>query len=377
VRPERRRVLLVVPTFLPHDAVGNDVLGMAECFESAGYQTTILAQCVHPILEKRARCIDEESNATWKCPDDILIYHHAQYWQRGEELLEDTATKMVVKYHNVTPPGFFERYSDKLVQECQRGVELTGRIARHPRAWYWGDSSFNTGELIKAGAPPERCRVVPPIHRIEQELAGSPVDNRVLARYRDSTNILFVGGLRPHKGHLKAVEVFARFRGLSDRKSRLLLVGGSDPNLKRYEDDIRARAVQLGVEAEVDLAIGASPAQLRAAYLAATVFLCVSEHEGFCVPLIESMYFRLPIVAWATTAVKETCAGVGIVLEDFDAARLAESIAECVENPVLAQELACRGRSRYESSFLPAAIQRRLLDLLTEVEQSAPRGRLN
>ena len=352
---------------MPHDAIGNDVLGMAECFEAAGYPTTVFAQWIHPTREKFARRIDLEPEDTWKCAGDILIYHHALHWQFGESVLANARTRVIVKYHNVTPPGFYEHYSDKLFRECGEGVEATRRIARRRNAWFWGDSSFNAEELVRMGAAPERCRVVPPCHSIENELSGASLDNLSFGRYRGAHTILFVGGLRPHKGHLKAIEVFAHYRSISDRTSRLLFVGGSDPNLERYEADIRARAVQFGVDQEVDLVLGASPAQLRAFYLTASVFLCVSEHEGFCVPLVESMYFRLPIVAWGTTAVKETCGDAGIVIDDFQVASLAEAIDECTENPALARELACRGRTRYESWFRPAAIQKRLLELLAEI----------
>jgi len=370
VTPRRPRILLAIPTFMPHDAVGNDVLGMAECFRSAGCPTTIFAQWIHPAREYCARRIDLESEATWRCPEDILIYHHALHWELGEALLANTRTKVVIKYHNVTPPGYYASYSDYLFQACRDGVEATGRIARHARAWFWADSRFSAEELVRMGAPAERCRVVAPCHRIEEELAQAPLDNVVLGRYRAGVSILFVGWLRPNKGHRKAIEVYAQYCRLSDRASRLLLVGGSDPNLKRYEDDLRTHAVRLGVGRRIDFAVGVTPAQLRAFYLAASVFLCVSEHEGFCVPLIESMFFRLPIVTWATTAVRETCADAGIVFEDFQAARLAESIDECVENAVLARELAERGRGRYERLFRPAAIQRRLRELLAEVEES-------
>jgi len=362
-------VLLALPTFMPYDAIGNDVLGMADCFQNAGYQTTIFAQWIAPARASVSRRIDLESDATWSCPEDILIYHHALHWEVGEALLAKARTKVVVKHHNVTPPAFYQRYSEYLFRACQEGMEATRRIARHPRAWFWADSSFNAAELVRCGAPPERCRVAAPCHRIEEELASAPLDNTVLGRLRGGTNILFVGSLRPHKGHLKALEVLAHYRDLSDRRACLLLVGGSDPDLRLYEDDIRARAGQLGVERYVDITAGASPGQLRSFYLAGDVFLCLSEHEGFCVPLVESMYFRLPIVAWATTAVKETCAGAGMVFDEFKAGSLAECLDECVENPAWALEFADRGRRRYEEVFRPEAIRRRLLDLLAEVEE--------
>jgi glycosyltransferase involved in cell wall biosynthesis len=368
VKGARPKVFVAVPNSLPYDAVGNDVLGMAECLRRAGYETGVFAQWIHPARADCARVLNL-SDAAWQEPGNVLVYHHAMYWELGEELLEKTAAKVVVRHHNVTPPRFYEPYHQKAVWQCARGIEATDRLARRPGTWYWGASSFNTGDLAGRGAPRARCRVLPPCHRIEEELAAVPADNCVFGRYREGRTVLFVGGLRPHKGHLRALEVFARFRRLSERNARLAFVGGSDPDLRQYESDIRSRAGALGLEGELDLVPAVTPSQLRAFYLAAGAFLCVSEHEGFCVPLVESMYFRLPIVAWGTTAVKETCGDAGIVLEEYDPDKLAEALEERFENPELARELARRGRARYQAFFSRQAIERRLLDLLREVEQ--------
>jgi glycosyltransferase involved in cell wall biosynthesis len=367
----RPRVFIVLPTFLPHDAVGNDAHGMYECLRAAGYDATILAQSIHPLREPYTLRVDLESDATWSSPRNILIYHHALHWPLGEELLARTKTKVVFKYHNVTPPHFYENYSDYLHEACGDGIAATRRIVRRTTAWFWGDSTYNAQELIRYGAPPDRCHVLPPFHRIE-DLAAAPLDNVSTGIYRQTgANVLFVGGLRPHKGHLKAVEVFAAFRRLSGAPSRLVLAGSSDASLQQYERDILAHAARLGVESDVDLKRDVSPSQLRAHYLTGSVFLCVSEHEGFCVPLVEAMYFRLPIIAWATTAVKETCGGTGMVFDDFQPRALAAAIDECVENPDLARQMAQRARSRYDAAFRPEAIRARLLDLFGEVERAA------
>ena len=100
-----------------------------------------------------------------------------------------------------------------------------------------------------------------------------------------------------------------------------------------------------------------SPSQMCSYYQLADVFLCVSEHEGFCVLLVESMYFRAPIVAWAATAVGETCDGCGMVYPEFDAQVLARAVDACLEDPILSRDLTCRGRLRYETVFRPDAIR--------------------
>ena len=207
------------------------------------------------------------------------------------------------------------------------------------------------------------------MHRIE-ELGREPFDAVVAGAYRGSVaNILFVGGIRPNKGHAKALEVLAAYKQLTDTPARLLFVGNFDPNLKFYLDELRQYVAQLEMQEGEDVVFATSvtPSQLRAYYMTASVFLCVSEHEGFCVPLVEAMSFRVPIVAWATTAVGETAGGCGWIVDEYDPAALAKGMVEIVDNGVTARELAARGRFHYETVFHIDAIRRKLLSLVEEV----------
>jgi glycosyltransferase involved in cell wall biosynthesis len=363
------RILLLIPTFQPNDAVGNDVLGMYHALRHAGYDTRILAQYIHAEHAGFTTVASTGQDEFWQDPNAILIYHHAIEWKLGEEILSRSRNRIVIKYHNVTPPEFYTRYSTDAYGWCVRGMEATRRLAGGRLDFVWGDSSYNAREFIDLGVPPEKCRVVPPIHRIE-DLGRAPLDAVITGAYRgDTPNILFVGAFRPNKGHLKALETFAAYRDLSGRRARLIFVGSFDPMLDLYVKEVEEYARQLDVFDDLAFHRSASLSQLRTYYTIADVFLCVSEHEGFCVPLAEAMYFRTPIVAWATTAVGETCARCGIVCDEFHPEALARGIEECVENPGTARELATRGRGRYETAFHPDAIGARLLNLIQEVER--------
>ncbi len=363
------RVYLALPSFFPQDAVGNDVLGMWRTLEAAGYPTTIVARWKGEPYEKLTVPLNVNDPA-WRSRDDILIYHHAINWEQGEELLERTRTKTAIRYHNVTPPRYFAGYVDYYRECCERGVAITSQVAQRPDTYYWGTSQFNARELIALGAPEERCRVIPPCHRIEEELAGVPFDSVIAGDTRARrVNVLFVGAVRPNKGHARAVEAFASYRRISDAPARLVFAGKLDPKLQRYVDDVQARAADLNVAGDVRFACSLSPAQLRAYYQTSTVFLCTSEHEGFCVPLVEAMFFRLPIVAWDTAAIGETCGPAGLLFREFEPARLAEAIDECAENSAISLQLAECGRQRYETRFHPRAVEARLLELVRELEQ--------
>jgi glycosyltransferase involved in cell wall biosynthesis len=354
---------------MPHDAVGNDVLGMYESFRKAGYDTSIYAQHIDPAHQSYAKRADRAARSVWRNPEDVLIYHHAIDWELGEEILAGAKCKVVIKHHNVTPARFFAGYASRYYESCRRGVEASRRLAKHPTAWIWADSTFNENEFIEFGAQRDRCRVLAPLHRIE-ELARAPLDNLVVGTYRGAVpNILFVGGLRPNKGHAKAIEVFAAYRRQSGL-ARLIFAGHLDPALGSYLEDLKRYAEAFRVERDVRFALSVSPSQLRAYYYVSSAFLCVSEHEGFCVPIVESMFFRIPIVAWANAAVAETCGEAGFSFPEFDVRQLADALAQYLENPAARRDAAAQGRRRYERAFAPPVIQRRLTELLREVERA-------
>lgn len=368
VHAGKPRIHILVPTFQPYDAVGNDVAGMYYLLRAAGYDATIFAEHIHHHFAPITRKADKGNEEYWRDANAILIYHHAILWELGEEILAATKNRIVIKYHNVTPPAFFTSYAQHYFWACTRGKEATARLAKIPGTMIWGDSRYNSDEFVELGVEPERCRVLAPVHRIE-ELAAEPFDNVVLGAFRGSQNVLFVGGIRPNKGHAKALEVLAAFRRRRSAPLRVLFVGSFDANLSRYAEDLQEYVKHLDLTDSVSFAHSVTPAQLRAYYMAASVFLCVSEHEGFCVPLVEAMAFRVPIVAWATTAVGETAGGCGIIHQRFDPDEFAAGIEECLEDGEVARSLAERGRNRYENVFHNDAISRKLVALVEEAAQ--------
>jgi glycosyltransferase involved in cell wall biosynthesis len=197
------------------------------------------------------------------------------------------------------------------------------------------------------------------------------MDPGILGAYRDGyLNVLFVGGMKPNKGHALALRTYAAYRHLYTKRARMIFVGNYDKGLSSYLDYIRRLAYQLGVDSDTVFAHSVSPAQLKTFYYAADVFLCVSEHEGFCVPLIEAMSFRVPILAWGQTAVGETMGKAGIVHDKFEPLVFADSLEAYRRNPQRRLEMADEGRLRYEMEFHPEAIQKKLVSLVREVEIS-------
>jgi glycosyltransferase involved in cell wall biosynthesis len=367
----RPRIRILTPALAPYDAIGTDVAQMRDALLQNGYSATIFAEGIDPRCAGIAEPLSAAPGDFWQSSEDILIYHHSTGWVSGEEILSKTKNCIFLRYHNVTPPQFFARYSVDYQRACTDGMEATRRLARLRNTLVLGDSTFNCDEMIALGAPAANCRVLAPLHATE-ELGREPFDIPTIQRYSgEVANILFVGGVKPNKGHARAIRAFAVYRQFNTR-SRLIFCGGIDDRLRNYVDYLRRLAARLGVADQVVFTGSVTGSQLKSLYVAADVFLCTSEHEGFCVPLVEAMYFRVPIVAWGQTAVPETIGGCGFVLEHWDEMHCATCISELVNDTSLATRFGDLGRKRYQEVFSPGVLRSKLFDIiagLAEVTQ--------
>ena len=335
----------------------------------SGYAVSVFAEGIHPACASIADSIDLAPKDLWQSSEDILIYHHSTGWPRGEEILFNTKNRIVLKYHNITPARFFAPYSLPHVEACEFGIESTRRIATLPNMLIAGDSTYNCEDLIALGANPDNCRVLAPLH-LTEELGREMFDVATLSRNSGATaNILFVGGVKPNKGHARAIRVFAEYQRHFNDRSRLIFAGGLDERLAGYVNDLKTLASQLGVLDHVIFTGSVTGAQIKSLYVSADVFLCTSEHEGFCVPLVESMYFRVPIIAWGVTAVPETMGECSFVLEDWNASVFAAYIDRLVEDDQTAERLGSLGRRRYQEAFAPNVLRRKLNGIVAEVTQ--------
>lgn len=361
-------IQILTPTLAPYDAIGNDVRQMAGALKSA-YSVNLYAEGIDPAFAKAAKPLRSASEAAWSSPNGILIYHHSMGWQLGEKILFRANNRLVIRYHNVTPSRFFAPYSLSHEQACEAGGESTKRIAQIPNTLILGDSTFNCEGFIELGVARENCRVLPPFH-LTEELGREPFHMSTVQRYSgDFVNILFVGGIKPNKGHARAIRVLAAYRRHFNERCRLIFAGGMDDRLNRYVEELRQLAADLGVADRVSFTGAVSGSQMKTLYTIADVFLCASEHEGFCVPLVEAMYFRTPIVAWAVTAVPETLGDCGFLVQDWDEFLFASRIATLVDAPELAGRFGALGHRRYLSRFAPEVLKKKLCEVVAEVAQ--------
>lgn len=320
------------------DAIGNEALAIQKHLRTRGYRSEIFAEKVQSKMAGLARPLsDYEKTAD----AETLCLLHFSIGSAASSLAYHRPEPLVCIYHNITPPRFFIPFHQHLAGLCHHGRRELAAFA--PRAAMGlGDSEFNRRELEAAGFSPTGVLPIVMDWSRYDEPSGS-VMQKDLAGFEGPT-ILFVGRVVPNKRFEDLIAAFAAFQRDFVPQTRLLLVGetiGHERYWRRLLEEIhdfRARNVVFTGPV--------SQADLLAAYRASDVFLCLSEHEGFCVPLLEAMHFELPVIAYDAAAVGETLRGGGILLDDKDPALVAATLDRVLRDaPLRAAVLAAQKKA--------------------------------
>lgn len=349
------RIAILTPSITTGDAVSNDVLGMYDVLKERGHDVRVFAEGW--ALDKPRVWPAPQVSRFLRKPTDVLIYHYSRGWEPGLDLLRDLNCRKVIKYHNVTPPEFFARYNSDYAAMCAEGRRQLDPVARSGCDLFLSASAYNMRELLEAGAATSRSFVVPPFHHIDRLDSLEP-DGNLLNEYDDGkTNICMVGRVSPNKGHPALIEAFAAYHHDYNPNSRLIIVGKEEVRLAKYSALLRGMVRRLKLEREVVFTGEVSDQALKAFYLVAHVFMITSEHEGFCVPLVEAMAMKIPIVGYSSTAIAETVQSAGLVWEERNPYLLAESIKSIVGDRSLRRGLSNMGWQRYTQNFTNAKIE--------------------
>ena len=314
------RVWQVIPNLAFGDGIGNHVLVTDKVLKKEGYETFIFAGKIDErISSKVAKTIDKMPKLD---EDDIILYRLPSGNPLNMDFLSWKCKKVLV-YHNITPPYFFERYNPRLERSCRRGLQDVKRLSNSVDACI-AVSEFNRDDLIELGYPKEKIWTLTS-RRIPLENFNVIPDEKIFNMYQDDyTNILFVGRVVPNKKHENIIRAFAYYKKYITPKARLIFVGNTNASVDYYAE-LKEYIQYLELE-EVYFHGHVKMEELVAIYKSAHVFLCLSEHEGFCVPLIEAMYFHLPVIAYKSSAIPETLAGSGVLLENNSPEYVAEAI---------------------------------------------------
>ncbi len=328
------RIIQMLPTLSFGDAVGNDTRAIRDILREAGYDTAIYAADVdHRLKAGEGFWLKDMPKLT---DEDLLIYHGSTGSQLNFSLMEYGGRKVMV-YHNITPPEFFRWYNPLAQKNMAFGYEGIEYLADKVE-YCIADSSYNKEELRRMGyeCPIDVCPILIPFEDYERE-----PDPTIMAQYQGDgwTNLLFVGRISPNKKQEDVIKAFYCYQRDYNPKSRLFLIG--NPNgMERYEARLRTYAERLGIADKVIMPGHVKFDGILAYYQLADVFVCLSEHEGFCVPLVESMFFGVPIVAYGCCAVPETLGNGGLLLESKEPEMVAAAVNRVVTDESLRNGIA-------------------------------------
>lgn len=335
------RILQVLTTISYGDAVGNDVFAIHDTLKKMGHETAIYAENIGKRVDTDiCHYIDELPQLTDK---DIIIYHLSTGTHLNYSISKYPGRKIII-YHNITPPEYFAEYSDFAKSLCEEGYKGLKHLSE--KADYCiADSQYNKADMIKYGY---HCDIdVLPI-LIPFSDYDKPANKDILSKYKDDgyTNILFTGRIAPNKKQEDVILSYYHYKKYYNAKSRLFLVGNYE-GMESYYERLKAYAEKLELEDIVFTGhIGFD--EILAYYKLADVFLCESEHEGFCVPLVEAMYFKVPVIAYDAAAVGETLGNGGILIEEKNHLEIAGIINKVVSDADLRTKMINNQSERLE-----------------------------
>lgn len=341
------------------DAISNEAVAMQRVFRSWGHASEIFCnpKRVQPDLKEQVG--DVRSFAKTSRAEDIVLLHLST-GSVINSVFSELPCRKAILYHNITPPEFFRGIQERLYRSQSEGVEQVRGLAGKATV-NMAVSRFNAEELTRLGF--SDVKVMPLLIDLAR-LRERPNPN-VLEQYDDGkTNILFVGRCVQNKRIEDALAAFHYFQKFVQPDSRFIHVGAfghADP----YYSMIVATQRRLLLRDVVFT--GPIPQdELNALYRRAHVFLSMSEHEGFCIPLIESMVHDLPVLAYHAAAVPETLDGAGVLFTHKHFDEVAEMMDQLRRDTALRRGVIAGQRerlARYEARDLEAELRGHLAPL--------------
>jgi glycosyltransferase involved in cell wall biosynthesis len=333
---------------------------MRRVFREWGLASELFSERARILPELRGDARDI-ADAPAACGAQDVALLHLSIGSPVNEAFAALRCRKVILYHNITPPHFFTFVNPRTAANLARGRDQARALAGVADVTL-ADSRYNARELEAMGY--RDIAVLPLMLNMEEVYA--PPDPRVLRRFRDGRfNMLFVGRCVPNKKIEDLLDTFAVFCRAVTGEARLIHVG-SHAGSERYYHLLVARARELGLE-HVHFAGSVPQAALTAYYEAADVFLCLSEHEGFCIPVLESMMHGVPVAAYAAAAVPETMDGAGILFREKRLELIAETLGRLHGDDALRDAVREGQRqrvARYRARDLSAELRHHLAPLL-------------
>jgi L-malate glycosyltransferase len=343
------------------DAIGDSARQMRTLLRAMGHQSDIFALTIDDDMRGAVRSF-AESDAT---RGDLTIFHFAVPSPMSAAFAALPRGR-VLQYHNVTPAHFFAPYDPGIFRIAALGRQELATLAGATDLAL-GDSDYNRRELAELGF---RRTGVLPIAVDTGRLLDAPPHPALEEILRDGlTNFLFVGRIAPNKRIEDIIRLAEQFKRYIDAQYRFVFVGRTDA-VPRYYDVVRALIARYQMLPERFLFPGVvSDWELAAYYRTANVYISMSEHEGFCVPLVEAMAADVPVLAFASTAVPETLGGAGVLFGQKDMEYAAELLAQLAFDPGV-RACVIEGQRRRLRDFAEDRLRARLAQVVRAVSDT-------
>lgn len=330
----------LVAGFRVGDAICEEALIFRRLFREHGIESNIYceASAIHPDSASDAYDMDElVANVE---PGDWVILH----FSIGSPVNSFFATlpcRRCLLYHNVTPPEYFIHLDPALTGRLALGREQAV-LLRGAAELNLAVSAYNAEELRCMGY--ENVGVFPLVVDFDVRRGNADPGMQQRLRRDGLLNLLFVGRVVPNKRHDRLITLFYYFQRYVEPRSQLIITGSSLGS-EAYKILLLGQAASLGLK-RVIFTEFLSDAELNACYASADAFVCLSDHEGFCAPLLEAMVWDIPIFAKAAAAVPETLGGAGVVFGGDAPDVMAETMGRVLSDPVLSEAVIDRQRVR-------------------------------
>lgn len=344
------RVFQLIHTLNYGDAISGEALTIKRLLTEQGIVNEIYGLQAHELLKHELRPWSEltanlESSSAESGDERTTVVLHYSIGSPLNDLYRSLkGVKRVLIYHNLTPASWFANYNYRVCEDLKSGLlELPELLACSDKLV--ADSDFNSSELNQLGF--SNTSVLPLVLDEQKWDIEENAGIRQILSNTGGKNWLHVGRVAPNKCIEDIIKAFYFYCYKIDKKSRLWLVG-HDIDTEIYSFELRRLVAYLQLKENVSFVGAVADCELKAFYRHSDVYLCMSEHEGFCVPLIEAMYFGLPVIAYNSSAIGQTLGDAGVLVESKQPHLIAELTDLVVRDQSLRKEMVEKGAAQAE-----------------------------
>lgn len=366
------RIHQFVHTLNYGDAISTEAIAIRRLLREAKIESEIYSLHAHEKVEHLTRKASFFESDMQSGASETAVILHYSIASPLNQLFSSSPVKRALIYHNLTPVEWFTRYNTRVAEDLRRGLaELPPLLDQAELVL--ADSKYNGDELRGLGA--RNVEILPLFFDAKQWTEPANRGIAGVLKGHGGKNLLHVGRLAPNKRIEDIIKAFYFYHHKIEPKSRLWLIG-SDIDTEIYSFELRRLVSELRLKPDVFFVGSVSNGELRAFYECSDAYLCMSEHEGFCLPLLEAMHFSLPIIAFGSCAVPETAGDAALLLGRKNPAETAELINLVLTREELRRELQAKGRDRVRR-FSETEFKRELTDkIITRLSTGSRKSEL-